>query len=246
MFSGSNNLSKYNRRNLVIWMTLAFQAGAINAGGFIACHKFVSHTTGFATLFGTELAQGQISHSLGMLTVPLFFVMGVMTSAFYIDHQVAVGKQARYDLMIGLICFFMLTVTGLGSAGVFGTFGEAYAGIRDYSLLAILCLACGIQNASITSASGAVVRTTHLTGITTDLGIGLVRVLSSGFSKTTKENEWHANIMRLSLILFFIIGSTFSSFIYYQVHYWGFLLPALTSLAILSYGYFSSYKKALK
>ena len=72
----------------------------------------------------------------------------------------------------------------------------------------------------ITSAFGAVVRTTHLTGITTDLGIGLVRLFTSSslgdLAGPTRQRESRATIMRVGIISFFILGSTFSSFIFYS------------------------------
>ncbi len=38
------------------WFLLSFNAGCINAGGFLATGRFVSHVTGFATFFGVDLA----------------------------------------------------------------------------------------------------------------------------------------------------------------------------------------------
>ena len=63
--------------------------------------------------------------------------------------------------------------------GWFGEFGEPLRLKRDYLLLALLCTASGLQNAVVSSLSGSIIRTTHLTGTTTDLGIGLIRVLYS-------------------------------------------------------------------
>ena len=54
----------------------------------------------------------------------------------------------------------------LGYFHFFGEFGEEVRLKRDYFFLALLCAASGLQNAAITTASGATVRTTHLTGLT--------------------------------------------------------------------------------
>lgn len=58
MIYGSETISAYTRANVIVWMTLAFQGGLLNIGGLPACQSFVSHVTGFATLFGLELNQG--------------------------------------------------------------------------------------------------------------------------------------------------------------------------------------------
>lgn len=233
MFSGKNTLAYFSPQNLAIWLSMSFQAGAINAGGFLACHRFVSHVTGFATLFGAELAQGHPLTALGMLAVPAFFVAGSCISAFFIDRRIVRGKMPLYPMMFGLISLFMLTVTLLGSTRNFGSFGEPMSITADFSLLALLCLSSGIQNATITSASGAVVRTTHLTGITTDLGIGLVRVFASGQSSRVQESEFRANLMRLGIIFFFIAGSTISAFLFLKYEYLGFLIPVFISLGLM-------------
>jgi len=216
MFSGSQSFSYFSRKNILIWLSMAFQGGAINAGGFIACHRFVTHTTGFATYFGTEFALGNIQSAFGMLTVPMFFLLGAATSGFLVDRRVTMGFKPAYHLSFGLISLFMLAAAWFGQRGVFGTFGDPLELSKDYSLLALLCLASGLQNGTITSASGSVIRTTHLTGITTDLGLGIIRVIASKHSTEVKTQEHRANWMRIGIIGFFVLGSAVSSFIYYH------------------------------
>lgn len=245
MFSGNNNLSAFSTRNFLIWMTLAFQAGSINAGGFLACHKFVTHTTGFATAFGAELAVGEIFAALSMVSVPLFFLAGTMISASLVDHQINLQKSPRYNFILILIAAFMVLVTFLGQTGAFGEFGNDYNSFADYLLLAILCLTSGLQNAAISSASGSTIRTTHLTGLTTDLGIGLVRILSLTKTHSQREREARANWTRVGIIGAFILGSTFSAFIFMRSHYFGFLVPAGTALGILISGFANRRKFGL-
>ena len=232
MFLDSTNNISFTRKNFLIWFALSFQAGCINAGGFLACHRFVTHTTGFATFFGTEFAQGHFEAALGMLTVPLFFLFGAMASAFFIDRNKTLRKPSRYGLVLILIFISLFAVTSLGYFGFFGVFGEPLSLTRDYLLLSILCLASGMQNAMISSASGAVVRTTHLTGITTDLGIGLVRVFSGSLNRPTLARESQANWLRLGTILSFLFGSTLASFVFIKNQYLGFLIPTLITFLL--------------
>lgn len=233
MFSQNSNLAQFNKKNIFIWFLLAFQAGAINAGGFLSCHRFVSHITGFATFFGSEMANANYHAGFSMLVVPMFFLLGSMTSGFLIDRRLAHGQLPLYPFSFGIITFGMLVITLLGLNGYFGEFGltlitNSKIG-SDFLLLAILCLSAGIQNATITSASGSVVRTTHLTGITTDLGIGIIRVFTSGQSSWVQEHEAKANIMRVGIILFFVLGSLVSAFIFYHWKFFGFLIPFFIS-----------------
>ncbi len=245
MFSGQRNLAQFKPQNIAIWFSMAFQAGMINSGGFLSCHRFVTHTTGFATHFGTELAMGKTFSAFGMLSVPFFFLFGSMVSAFFVDRRYIRGQRPLYHWMFALISVFMLLISILGEANFFGTFGDNMLLTKDYFLLVLLCMSSGIQNAAITSASGSVVRTTHLTGITTDLGIGLVRAMSLGYSDKVQASESKSNWMRAGIIISFIFGSTISALIYLRINYLGFIGPAIISFVLAIVSARSSRKKNL-
>lgn len=208
---------------------MAFQAGILNIGGFMACHRFVSHVTGFATFFGYEINQADRSHAIGMLVVPLFFLLGAMISGFLVDIRLKLHKRPKYYLSFGFIFILLLMIYIGGISGFFGIFGQPLNSRSDYLLLIILCFTCGIQNGSITSVSKSVIRTTHLTGITTDLGIGLARLLSAKKLSETMENEKKATLMRVGIIFFFGLGSVAGGFVFSKLAYYGFIIPVATS-----------------
>jgi uncharacterized membrane protein YoaK (UPF0700 family) len=212
------------------WFLLSFLAGAVNAGGFIACQRFVSHVTGFATLAGVDMAQMRYLDGFGMLTVPLYFLGGVMISAYLIDRRIGEGKKPRYDLAMAGV-FLCLTLAGVGGwLEWFGEFTDAMAIQQDYGLLALLCMASGLQNAALTSSSGATVRTTHLTGVTTDLGIGLVRAASLRSDDPRRGVEARAAGLRVGTILSFMFGGGLGALVFLRFEYLGFLLPAALAL----------------
>lgn len=243
MLFGNETISEYTPTNVGIWMTMAFQAGLLNMGGFMACHRFVSHVTGFATFFGYELNQAEYHNAYGMLAVPLFFLLGCMLSGQLVDIRLKQHKRPKYYITFGVIFFLVLLVLSAGLLGYFGPFGEPVRGLRDYTLLALLCLVCGIQNATVTTVSKSVIRTTHLTGITTDLGIGLVRLLHRHDLPAEAEKERKAVFMRLGIISFFVFGSIVGGFVFTRWHYAGFLIPALTSGSLfLLMSYFQVYR----
>jgi uncharacterized membrane protein YoaK (UPF0700 family) len=214
---------------------MALQAGVLNIGGFMACHRFVSHVTGFATFFGYELSEkDQARHAWGMLAVPLFFLLGAMLSGYLVDLRLKLHKKPRYYISFGVI-FFLTLVVGIGGVlGYFGTFGEPLESSRDYTLLVFLCLICGIQNGTIATVSKSVIRTTHLTGITTDLGIGLVRLLNQKSLTGEIEDERNAVLMRIGIILFFGLGSVIGAFAFKEFGHAGFFIPVFTSGLLFS------------
>lgn len=225
MFQHSLNQG-LTRRVVFHWFLLTFLAGSINAGGYLACHRFVSHVTGFATLAGIDFAEGKIDGALGILSVPLFFLFGVMISAYLIDRRVEQGKRPAYPSVMALVALCLILVTAAGSFDMFSGFGERVRLKQDFFFLALLCMASGLQNAAITTSSGATVRTTHLTGLTTDLGIGIVRMLSRKKGDRVHEATRQANLLRAGTIVSFIAGSFAGALLFLRVGYAGFLLPA--------------------
>lgn len=232
MFKSATPLNETTRKSLTIWAFMAFQAGAINVGGYLACHRFVTHTTGFATQFGAEISQGHWHQGIGILSVPIFFLFGSFLSALFIDIRLQDQKVPLYFLIFGLMSFILMLIAGAGSLNYFGEFGAALDLKFDYFLIANLALTAGLQNATITSAFNSVIRTTHLTGLTTDLGIGLARILKKAHKKNTRTNEIKANLTRMMIITSFISGSGLSAFIFLKVNYFGFFVPALIALVL--------------
>ena len=229
MLYGNQSISFYSKSNVSIWMLLAFQGGILNMGGFMACHRFVSHVTGFATFFGYEVNQASSGHAIGMLVVPLFFLLGAMISGFLVDIRLKLNKKPKYYLSFGFIFILIFSIFVGGELNFWGPFGKPLNSSSDYLLLIILCFTCGIQNGSITSVSKSVIRTTHLTGITTDLGIGLARLLSAKKLRESMENEKKAVLMRIGIIFFFVLGSVFGGFVFSRLAYMGFVVPVMTS-----------------
>lgn len=229
MFSHSSDGS-VDRKVAYHWFMLSFLAGSINAGGFLSCQRFVSHITGFATLAGIDFASAQWAPALSMLTVPFFFLGGVMMAAWLTVRQKSVGKSPNYAMVMALEAFFLLVAAVGGMFGMFGNFGESFRVGSDYTLVALLCLASGLQNAAITSSSGATVRTTHLTGLATDLGIGLIELFFRARDRGTIDDLFRKNRLRIGTIFSFFLGSLLGAILFLNLGYAGFLLPAMMAV----------------
>jgi uncharacterized membrane protein YoaK (UPF0700 family) len=229
MLHGNESIAHYKPSNIAIWMLMAFQGGFLNVGGFMACHRFVSHVTGYGTLVPVELATNGIFEALRVALVPLAFLFGAMVSGYLVDIRLKLHKRPRYYISFGLIFCVLAVICITGDQGFLGNFGEPLSLTRDYTLLTLLTFVCGVQNGTITTVSKSVIRTTHLSGITTDLGIGLMRVLFRTKIGAEVETESRANFMRMGIISFFLLGSLvgFEAFTLYQFN--GFVLPLITS-----------------
>lgn len=214
-------------KNRFIWALLAFQGGYINIGGLLTIHLFVSHITGFSAHFSLAFKEYNFFKSFYFLLVPFFFLMGSFVSALFTDLRKNKNLQPVYLYIMLMLSLIFLAVSLFGKMGFFGVFGEPFENFRDFVLLSLLAFSCGSQNAIFTHYSKSIIRTTHLTGITTDLGIGLSKYFfSSDF------NEGKLNRIRIELILSFILGSLIGSYTFPSYQFLAFLLPSILSLII--------------
>jgi uncharacterized membrane protein YoaK (UPF0700 family) len=227
------------------WLFLLFLAGSVNAGGFLAAERFVTHITGFATLIGIDLAAGRLSHALGLFTVPLYFLLGSMISVVFVEGRALKGKLPRYDLIMLIICLCFFAVIIGGNLELFGPFGEVAKIQNDYFFLAFLCLASGLQNSAITRSSGSTIRTTHITGITTDLGLGFMKLIHLKKNSPEYLEERKTSFFRMASVFAFILGSAAGAFVFLKYQYNGFFLP-LAMASIVCAGARKQYLVALK
>ena len=212
------------------WFLLSLSGGAINAGGFLATGRFVSHVTGFATLFGVEMTNHEFAAALGILSVPLFFLLGAFIAGLLIDRPIYKGQQPHFDWVMGICALCLFLAAFGGELFKFCTFGLEFDLQQNYILLVLLCLASGLQNAAITSSSGRSVRSTHLTGLTTDLGLGLARIFTFDLKQNILKTELRANYLRMGSIAAFIFGSAVGATVFVKLGYAGFALPGLISV----------------
>ena len=237
MLRGNTSVSHYSPGNVFVWMTMAFQAGALNIGGFLACHAFVSHATGnVSMLFGVRPWESSFADTLPVMLAPAFFLLGAMLSGILVDRAIRQNRKPKYYVTFSWMFAILLVILAAGRSGALGTFGEPLNRGRDFFLLVLLSLVCGIQNGTLTTVSRSVIRTTHLTGLLTDLGIGVVRALSGPHGD--RAHEMRANWMRLGIIAFFACGCAAAGLAFRRWDFLGFALPLSTCgllLAIMLY-----------
>ena len=139
-------------------MALAVTAGSINAVGFLGQHhQALSHLTGTVTVLGLELARTNTDVAWHAWAILLAFFAGWIASGAII-RQGSLRLGQRYGIALSL------ESAALRLAVYFLRHG---ANLGDY----LAALACGLQNAMVTTSSGSTMRTTHITGMVTDLGI---------------------------------------------------------------------------
>lgn len=186
---------------------LALTAGCINVIGLLGFdHQSVSHVSGTATLAGAGLLNNSVATNFHLLGVLLSFLAGAFIAGFLLrGTSLKLGRH--YDTALFVESFLILIAIFFLSKGSFyGHFAASAA--------------CGLQNALATTYSGAIVRTTHLTGIFTDLGIMLGSVLRG------EPFDKRKAVLFVLIISGFILGGTIGAVLFEQFRFNALLFPA--------------------
>ena len=203
-----------------VWIgagALACVAGMVNAVGFLGFeHQAVTHLTGTTTLLGAAIARDDMTATTSLAGVALAFMAGAALSGMIVqDATLRLGR--RYGVALALESLLL--------------FASAYLFRREaVSGAWLAAMACGLQNAMATTFSGAVVRTTHLSGMFTDLGIGLGHALR-GLPLPKRR------LMLCGLIIgSFLVGGVLGALAFARVGTNALLLPA-TLTGVVGVGY---------
>ncbi|PZQ50157.1 MAG: DUF1275 domain-containing protein [Rhodovulum sulfidophilum] len=209
----------------VLAVILAVIAGASNAGGFFALGEYTSHMTGYLSRIADNLVAGQLLVVGTALLAIASFASGAAFTALLVNWARWRMGRRQYALPLAvqgacLACFAF--------GGVFTTpTGRLFA-------LACLCFIMGMQNATITKISGARIRTTHATGMITDIGIESGRAI---YGLLRRDGRVRADPTKLRILLTlvtsFVTGGVVGA-IGYSVAGFYFSLPLAAALLALS------------
>lgn len=175
--------SRTRRSNRQLGGVLAFVAGAVNAGGFLAVHRYTSHMTGIVSGIADDVVLGQFALAMAGLSSLLAFIGGAACTALLTNWARRRALHGEFALPLMLEAALLLVF------GVLGAHLDLLVDVFVPSTVLLLCFLMGLQNAVITKISQAEIRTTHMTGIVTDLGIELGRLLY--WNRTKAGNDRH-------------------------------------------------------
>jgi uncharacterized membrane protein YoaK (UPF0700 family) len=163
-----------DRHNRILAGYLAFLGGFVNSAGFILIGSFSSHVTGSVGRLANDVVAHQLDAAAAAASLVLAFFGGALVASVTIESDAFGRTPDAYGSALSSEAFLLVLFTLVSYLT-----SHAHPRVKDAEA-AILCAAMGMQNALMTRLSGAVVRTTHLTGVVTDLGIEAARWLRWG------------------------------------------------------------------
>ncbi|SKA78319.1 Uncharacterized membrane protein YoaK, UPF0700 family [Prosthecobacter debontii] len=196
---------------------LAFIGGMVNVVGLLGFeHQAITHLTGTTSMLGAAVAALDGARTLHFAAVIGSFVAGTVISGYIIqDSTLKLGRRYGVALLMES-ALLALSVPLLSGQSLYGLYTAACA--------------CGLQNAMVTTYSGTVVRTTHLSGMFTDLGIFLGHALR-GLPVDQRR-------LRLCFLIIsgFLLGGVAGAASFHRLGYATLFIPAtITALAALVY-----------
>jgi len=213
------------RRNRQLANLLALIAGILNSVGFVAVDVYTSHMTGLtATVADHLILGGTALVAVGVLAIASF-VAGAMACAVVFNWARRRQLRSKYATVLLLEGLLIL---------LFGALADVLTwSHRDWVFVSVLCFTMGLQNAIITKISQAQIRTTHVTGMVTDIGIELGKL--SFRSRRPDLDPVKADLRKLAtlcaLVGLFFVGGIVGAAGYLAAGFSILIAPALVLLA---------------
>lgn len=225
LVSGPRRTPRYDHHLACL---LILVAGMLNSAGFVAVAVYTSHMTGLTATMADHLVDRDVALlSLGAVGLGAF-VLGGIWCALLFNWGRRRGLGCRFANVLAFEGVLILA---------FGLTAEAVQGEhRDLVRVAVLCFTMGMQNALITKVSDVPVRTTHVTGMVTDIAIELGKMLYP--NRTPGPDPVRADLRRLrvlsGLVGLFFLGGVAGTLGYLAVGF-SFLVPVALLLLVLAY-----------
>lgn len=192
------------KHNLRIASLLSFVAGIVNVAGFLAVQKLTTNVTGHFAFFVDEIFKLNFWVGFVYFLYIFFFFLGSFVSSYLVELISQKTERNIYVLPTSIEIIILFSI---------GIFGEYLITENSNIIACSLLFAMGLQNSLVTKISNATVRTTHLTGLFTDLGIELSQLFF--YKETEMKKKLYSSIkLRLTIISFFFIGGIIGGIFY--------------------------------
>jgi len=193
--------------NLRIASLLSFVAGIVNVTGFLAVQRLTTNVTGHFAFFVDEVFKLNFWGGFVYFLYIFSFFLGSFVSSLLIEIISRKNDHSIYVVPASIECLILFVI---------GFWGEGLIIKSPNTIAFSLLFAMGLQNSLVTTISSASVRTTHLTGLFTDLGIELSQLFF--YKANQQKHKLISSIkLRLTIISFFFIGGIVGGVLYSKV-----------------------------
>ncbi|MGC4057160.1 MAG: YoaK family protein [Chitinophagaceae bacterium] len=223
--------NRENRRlkgRIVFAMMTSFAAGMVNVSSLVLFFSFSSNVTGHYAILASEIAKGNLVRILTALGWIAMYFAGSFFSGSLMRKRPAASSFSFAPAVVPML----LEISCLLAAGFYGHYFYAETLVETELLVALLLFAMGLQNGMTASLKGFGLKTTHLTGLTTDLALNTAQ----WFQEPAQRADASARLKQMFAIAAgYIAGGTLAGCIIHYFHFWVFIYIALAMVLILAY-----------
>ncbi len=213
--------------NLELASALSFVAGVVNIVGVLSVKILTTNITGHFAFFSEEIFLKNYYTAFIYLLFIACFLIGAFCSSFLVELSLRYKKVRPH-----LIPLIMETLI-LGFIGL-TAFEQLGVTMTQYAIACSLLFIMGSQNSLVTRVSQSVVRTTHLTGLFTDLGIELSKLFFHRKEPGTRQLKKNI-VLKIVIIMCFFLGCIIGGFLYKMFYLKALLFTAGILFFIIRY-----------
>ncbi len=224
MFRHKGKARTFNH-NFRLAAFLSFIAGIVNICGVLALGVLTTNVTGHFAYFAEGVLKKNELFGVHFLFYILAFLSGSFLSSLLTEYYIIKERKAPHTAAMLLEILLLLTM---------GVCGDRFvdAGISKPLLACVLLFAMGLQNSLVSKVSNSAVRTTHLTGLFTDLGIELSQLFF--YKEKNQRQRLIRNIgLHGSIIVFFFSGCVAGGFLYLAIQFKTLIVATLILITAL-------------
>ncbi|MGC3947121.1 MAG: YoaK family protein [Chryseolinea sp.] len=202
---------------------LSFVAGIVNISGVLSINILTTNVTGHFAFFSEHFVKGNYQVAIDFVSYIIAFLLGAVCCGLIVELAQKRNSLTphRIPILLEILTLIFVVIT--------------FETISPESTARILLFSMGLQNALVTKISQATVRTTHLTGLFTDLGIEISQLFFHRNKASDMRKLTKSIYLRLAIILFFFLGGVSGGFLFQEFQIKSLLLAIIALLVALAY-----------
>lgn len=218
------------KSNLLLAIVTAFTAGMTNTAGVMACYSFTTNVTGHTAAFAGQMIKGNWFEILVVFMWIFLFLLGAGIAHFLIR---SFEYKGPYFANATPLVLEMLLFTAVAFYGIYFTDETAR---QTEVITGALLLAMGIQNSAVSTISNTGIKTSHLTGLFTDLGAELAEWFHPNTNRPPALRQ--KLLLRFSILFFYLLGALTGGYCYGIISFGAFYIIAGILLLIILFDLF--------
>lgn len=194
------------KENLMLASSTAFVSGITNVAGMIAFLAFTTNITGHVANLAKHIVEQNYREINVFLIWLLLFFGGAFLSSFIIKSLKHTSNYKAHSAPVIIEIVVLLFVA------VYGHHFYEETQLEREIVIGAIIFSMGLQNSLVSNISGGLIKTSHLTGLFTDLGSELAEWVHPKSEKAAVTK--HKIYIRLTILAFYISGAVLGGFLF--------------------------------